>query len=234
MRPVDARADPGPLEPHGLGEHWECSEGLLETQVGSRTLFPFDERNTMSERNTLIRSLHDIGLAAWFGGSLMGAVGLNGGAAKAKDPKERLRISAIGWGRWTPVQLAAIAVHGVGGIGLILANRGRLAAQQEAKSNTLIKTVVTAAAGAASVAGGLAGAAILKHSDEGATGVTEPGEDTSDQLKTAQRVEKLTQWAIPLLTGVLVVLGAQQGEQQRPGAGWLADAKGRVKSVVGR
>ena len=40
----------------------------------------------MSERNTLIRSMHDLGLAAWFGGNLMGAVGLNGGAAKAKDP----------------------------------------------------------------------------------------------------------------------------------------------------
>ncbi|MFF2206234.1 hypothetical protein [Streptomyces sp. NPDC058145] len=34
----------------------------------------------MSGRNTVIRSLHDLGLAAWFGGSLMGAVGLNGAA----------------------------------------------------------------------------------------------------------------------------------------------------------
>ena len=28
----------------------------------------------MSTRNTLIRSMHDLGLAAWFGGSLMGAI----------------------------------------------------------------------------------------------------------------------------------------------------------------
>jgi len=26
----------------------------------------------MSERNTLLRSMHDVGAAAWFGGSLMG------------------------------------------------------------------------------------------------------------------------------------------------------------------
>jgi hypothetical protein len=187
----------------------------------------------MSQRNTFIRSLHDIGLAAWFGGSLMGAVGLNGAAAKAKDPTERLRISSVGWARWTPVQLAAVAVHGIGGIGLILANRGRLAAQSGARSNTLLKTVVTAAAGAASVAGALAGSAILKHSDEGGAGVTEPGANASDQLASAQRVEKLTQWAIPALTGVLLVLGAQQGEQQRAGAGWLGDLKGRAKKVVG-
>ena len=31
----------------------------------------------MAQRNTVIRGLHDLGLAAWFGGSLMGAVGLN-------------------------------------------------------------------------------------------------------------------------------------------------------------
>jgi hypothetical protein len=35
----------------------------------------------MAEDNTLARSLHDVGLAAWFGGSRMGAVGLNGAAA---------------------------------------------------------------------------------------------------------------------------------------------------------
>jgi hypothetical protein len=29
----------------------------------------------MADDNTVARSLHDLGLAAWFGGSLMGAVG---------------------------------------------------------------------------------------------------------------------------------------------------------------
>jgi len=30
----------------------------------------------MSERNTVLRSMHDIGLAGWSGGPLIGAVGL--------------------------------------------------------------------------------------------------------------------------------------------------------------
>ncbi|MEU6943126.1 hypothetical protein ABZ943_42090, partial [Streptomyces rubiginosohelvolus] len=34
----------------------------------------------MTERTTFLRSAHDLGLAAWFGGALMGAVGLNGAA----------------------------------------------------------------------------------------------------------------------------------------------------------
>ena len=40
-------------------------------------------------KNTLVCSLHDVGLAAWFGSSLMGAVGVNGAAAAAGDPQER-------------------------------------------------------------------------------------------------------------------------------------------------
>jgi hypothetical protein len=65
----------------------------------------------MSERNTVLRSMHDIGLAGWFGGSLMGAVGLNGAAAQAASPAERLQIASAGWDRWGPVNLVAIGAH---------------------------------------------------------------------------------------------------------------------------
>jgi hypothetical protein len=37
----------------------------------------------MAADNTVSRSLHDLGLATWFGGSLMGAVGLTGAALAA-------------------------------------------------------------------------------------------------------------------------------------------------------
>ena len=48
----------------------------------------------MSERDTVLRSMHDTGLAAWFGGSLMGAVSLNSAAAEASSPAERLQIAS--------------------------------------------------------------------------------------------------------------------------------------------
>ena len=60
----------------------------------------------MAQDNTLARSLHDLGLATWFGGSLMGAVGLNGAAAVVDQPAQRLRVANAGWARWTPVNLA--------------------------------------------------------------------------------------------------------------------------------
>ena len=58
----------------------------------------------MSEKNTLVRSLHDVGLAAWFGSSLMGAVGVNGAAAAAHDPRERMRLAGVGWSKWQPLR----------------------------------------------------------------------------------------------------------------------------------
>lgn len=170
----------------------------------------------MSEKNTLVRSAHDLGLAAWFGGSLMGAVGLNGAAAKAKDPSERLELSSVGWGRWAPVNAAAIGVHALGGAGLIAANQSRLAGQPGARANTLVKLVLTVAAAGVTAYSGRLGKTVHEHSSQGGHGATEPSSAASPELQKAQKQLKATQWVIPALTGVLLVLGANQGEQQRP------------------
>jgi hypothetical protein len=99
----------------------------------------------MAADNSVARSLHDLGLATWFGGSLMGAVGLNGAAAQVEEPKQRLRVANSGWNRWTPVNLAGIAAHLAGGTVLVGANKGRLASQQGVASATVVKTALTGA-----------------------------------------------------------------------------------------
>jgi hypothetical protein len=170
----------------------------------------------MSEKNTLIRSMHDLGLAAWFGGALMGAVGLNGAAAKAKDPKERLELSSIGWGRWAPVNAAAVGLHAIGGAGLIATNKSRLAGQPGARANTLVKLVLTVGAAGLTAYSGKLGKTVHEHSSQGGRGSTEPGAAASPELEKAQKQLKITQWAIPAVTAVLLVMGANQGEQQRP------------------
>jgi hypothetical protein len=175
----------------------------------------------MPKRNTLVRSLHDIGLAAWFGGALMGAVGLNGATARAESPRERLRLSSLGWAKWAPVQLAAIVVHGVGGAGLILGNMERLKVQEESRTNTIVKLGVTGLAGAVSLYSALLGRKIDKHQNEPTQGVTESSPGASSELETAQRQQRVLQWVIPGLTGFMIVLAAQQGEQQRPVKGFL-------------
>ncbi|WP_324651167.1 hypothetical protein [Georgenia sp. H159] len=175
----------------------------------------------MSQRNTVVRSLHDLGLAAWFGGSLMGAVGLNGAAAEADNPRERLTLSSAGWARWAPLNAAAIAAHVYGGLGLIAGNEARLKKQPETQTNTAVKTVVTGVAVLSTAYSGLLGRKVAKLADEGTHGVTEPRAGASTKLKRAQRRLRTFQWVTPALTGVLLVLSAQQGEQQRPVAGLL-------------
>lgn len=169
----------------------------------------------MSQRNTLARTSHDLGLAAWFGGSLMGAIGLNGAAAAAKDPTERLRLSSLGWARWTPVVIGAIGLHGVGSLGLIAGNKKRLDAQPEARSNTALKTVVTLAAAGVTLYSGIVGKKQSEHTGEGAKGATEAFSGNSSELAAAQKQQAILQWITPALTAVLVALAAQQGEQQR-------------------
>ena len=183
----------------------------------------------MAGRNTWVRSLHDVGLAVWAGGSLMGAVGLNGSAATAKNPAERVALASAGWKRWAPVQLAALIAHGVGGAGLILGNKARLAGQPEARANTIVKLALTGAAAGATLYSGILGKQMSKHSGEATEGTTEGGPGASAELESLQRQQRVLQWVTPALTVVLIVLAAQQGEQQRPIAGWLARFTSRAR-----
>src|ERR1700710_2118631 len=97
----------------------------------------------MSDTNVLIRSLHDTGLAAWFGGTLFGAVGLNEAAAR-HAAGDAAKVAGAGWKAWTPVNLAAIGAHVVGATGLLVANKGRVATQQGVGSVSIVKTAVLA------------------------------------------------------------------------------------------
>ena len=65
----------------------------------------------MSNDNTLVRGMHDLGMGAWFGGSLMGTVGVNGAANDVHDPTERIRVATAGWARWAPVNPLSVRVR---------------------------------------------------------------------------------------------------------------------------
>ncbi|MCX6469720.1 hypothetical protein [Williamsia herbipolensis] len=170
----------------------------------------------MSRRITTFRALHDLGAAAWFGGSLMGAVGVNGAAAAVRDPQDRARVAAVGWAGWSPVNAAAIAAHAVGGAVVLYDNRGRAAHQTGVRANTVAKLAVTGAAVAATVYSGLLGAKTATGDGSPVRGATEPAPTTPPDVAAAQKQLRYLQWALPVLTGTIVVLGAQQGEQQRP------------------
>lgn len=181
----------------------------------------------MSQTNTIARTLHDVGLAAWFGGSLMGAVGLNGASAEVSDPTDRARVANSGWGRWTPVNAAAIGAHMIGATRLTTGNKGRLVGQRGVGSASALKAGLTAAALGATAYSRLLGQKVMEAEAKEAQSAldpdglpvadaTTPTSQTPDEAAAAQRKLTMLQWAIPMLTGAVLVLNARMGEQQRP------------------
>ena len=166
-------------------------------------------------RNTLSRSLHDVGLAAWFGGTLANAVSLNSAAGEADSDKASGRVANAGWDRWTPVNAAAIGAHLIGSIGQLGANKNRVAGQQGVAGMSTIKALLTVAAlgvtGYSRTLGKKVSAAENPPSKSG----TKPSKGTSAEIAAAQGQLRTLQWVIPALTGTLVVVSSFAGEQQR-------------------
>ena len=177
-------------------------------------------------RITTARSLHDIGLAAWFGGTLMGAVGVNGAAAAVKDPREGGRVANAGWAKWTPVNAVAIGAHLVGGALIVKDNKSRIGGQKGVAAATTVKTAFTGAALLATAYSRVLGAKIKKAGDVPVEGGTAPAAGTPPEVAKAQKQLSGLQWAIPALTGGILVSNAYQGEQQRP--------LEQVKGIAGR
>jgi hypothetical protein len=169
----------------------------------------------VSERNTLARSLHDLGMGAWFGGSLMGAVGLNGVAREWEDAKAGDRIASIGWAKWTPVNGVAIAAHLAGAVSLLASNFYRVEHQRGVGASSAIKTVLTGAALAATAYSRVLGKK-LEMATSSDPGKSAGAQDHPVSVEDAERQLRWAQWSIPVLTGALTVVSALQGEQQKP------------------
>jgi hypothetical protein len=166
-------------------------------------------------RNTLSRSLHDLGLAAWFGGTLANAVALNPAAAEASSRTRTGAVANVGWDRWTPVNAAAIGAHLLGSAGQLRGNAGRLRGQQGAPTMAAVKTALTVAALGGTAYSRALGRKVSRRTDIPASTGTEPAPATPSDVADAQRKLAVLQWAVPALTGALVVVSSFAGEQQR-------------------
>src|SRR3954469_6704308 len=146
-------------------------------------------------RNTTSRSLHDLGLAAWFGGTLANAVALNSAAGATSNPADTGAVANTGWDRWTPVNAAAIGAHLVGSVGQLAGNQGRVATQQGVGSMVLVKTALTAAALGATAYSRVLGRKVSAQTDVPAEDGTTPASTTAKPVANAQRQLSVLQWA---------------------------------------
>ena len=94
-------------------------------------------------------------------------------------------MATVGWKHWAPIQLAALAAHGLGDAGLTVANKSRLDGQPEARTNTGVKLALILVAVGGSLYSGLLGARMAAHAVEDVTGTTEPSSNSSVELKSA-------------------------------------------------
>lgn len=170
----------------------------------------------MTLSSTAIRATHLVTNAAWFGGSLMGAVGLNPAAREGDDERERAQISDRGWNEWGPVQGAAIGLHLLSGLAIVADNRRRTVLHPPTTVAVVLKTVLTGAALAASGAAYVNGAHLGQAQERA-------DRDPAARRRTKELAARMRwlQWATPAATGGLLVLDAWLGEQQRGAAGLL-------------
>lgn len=170
----------------------------------------------MTAYSTSVRALHLVTNAAWFGGSLMGAVGLNPAASEGDTHKERAEIADKGWTKWGPVQGAAVGLHLLSGLAIVADNQRRTLTHPPTTVAVVLKTALTGAAVAASGAAYLYGARLGEARE--AAGENPVARKQARDL--TQRMRWL-QWATPATTGGLLILDAYLGEQQRGVAGLL-------------
>lgn len=167
-------------------------------------------------RATVFHQLHDIGLAAWFGGTLANAVALNPAAAQAGDGSRVGAVANEGWDRWTPVNAAAIGAHLIGAAGLLKHDLGRAKAQQGVPAMAVTKTLLTVGALGVTAYSRILGQTVSQHDAVPASDGTTPTAATPAEVATAQRQLTALQWAVPALTGTLLAIGAYAAEQYRP------------------
>ena len=167
-------------------------------------------------RNTLSRSLHDVGLAAWFGGTLANAVALNPASAEAGSDKATGAVANAGWDRWTPVNAAAIGAHLIGSIGQLGANKARVSQQQGVAGMSVLKTSLTAAALGVTAYSRALGKIVSQGGATPSKKATKPSKRARGEIAVAQERLDQLQWVIPAITGALVVISSYAGEQQRP------------------
>ncbi len=167
----------------------------------------------MTRTTTVLRSLHDVGLAAWFGGGLMGAVSVNSTARRAENLSDRHRLASAGWARWAPVSSAAIGVHLVGALGLVLADRGTLRRRPRDRSTAALKAGLTAAALALTVLAERRADLVEGQVEEPAEGLDRPDNGSPGDFAHAQDQLRVLRWSVTGLTGAMLVLSAAQARR---------------------
>lgn len=154
----------------------------------------------------LLLSVHDVGLAAWFGGAWMGAVGLNGATIEVDDHTQRTRVANAGWFKWAPIAGIAALVHVLSAGAL-----GRLSTPGATHCRLCrLRALLSGVAIVATLETGWSGRRVVRAGDVPVATAVTPIRATPDAVASAQRRLRIAQWMVPVATGSIFVVNAFQ------------------------
>jgi hypothetical protein len=170
----------------------------------------------MKNNATLVRCVHDIGLAGWFGSVTMGALAVNRAVGDLDDERDVSRVTNGVWRRWWPVNAGFVAAYLIGGLGLTYVNRARVVGQRGVFGSVMVKNLLTGGALVAALRSGQLSRRVSDAGDVPLRDGTTPTADTPHHAAHAVRQLAILQWALTALTAALIAVSAVLGEQQRP------------------
>ena len=176
----------------------------------------------IDDSHAATQAVHDLGAALWFGGSVMGAAGVNKAGADLRDGADAIRVAGSAWRRFAPAQWLGIGAVLVAGSRLTWLSTGRLAVQHGLGRAGAAQAVLAVGGAGATAFAGYCGRRVGAAADRVGTAVpvhdaTIPAAATPPELAAWQRRERVAQYLVPLFAGANIVLNAYLTQQYRPG-----------------
>ncbi|MBV9867410.1 MAG: hypothetical protein JO316_18795 [Abitibacteriaceae bacterium] len=151
---------------------------------------------------SITRTIHDVGLALWWGGTAMGTLAMNPAVEVLDDPEERGKMVDEGWARFQP--WAAAGLTGALISHFIMRRNPPKRPSASYKNTARIKDLLYGVAVVSSIASLALGEYAVNQEPDAYTPIesaTTPTEDTPEEAAQAQGGLTISSWA-QLLSGV--------------------------------
>jgi hypothetical protein len=170
----------------------------------------------MKEASKFGKVAHNLGLSAWFGGTLFGQVALNPTVSSISDSNERGRVLNEAWARFQavnmPAALSTLLGWRLGGV--------RKDAELRAPGLTRAKDVLLGGAALNTLASAVLGATVASHASEGFVPVrsgTTPAPETPPGAARALRMLRFfSNGSVALLAASVIVSGLIEAADPKP------------------
>ncbi|QSB16555.1 hypothetical protein JQS43_09915 [Natronosporangium hydrolyticum] len=188
-----------------------------------------------TDSHAVAQATHDLGSALWFGGSVMGAVGVNSSGDELPRSIDRIRVANSAWGRFAPIEWLGIGAAVVSGLQLTRVGTRRIALQKGFGEATAAKAVTMVLGIATTAYAGYCGMKIAEIAEQASQegrllevqDAATPTGGTPTELARWQRRLRVAQSLVPVLAGANIAFGAYLSQSFRP----VATARGVMRRI---